>query len=520
MEKSKQSQLRRWQIVCLVLIGLAAIGLIICLTIYLKLDSIIEKNILSQSYLEPGTQLYEKWTHPKYDMETRIYVYTVKNPDSILENKKPIVKPIGPYVFDQVHERKVREFVNSTLSYETFSYFKFNENKSCDECFLYNRVWVPNMIYQKFVEAASNPAMKAATAALLVQTPFLEVEISELLFEGYIDPFLDQVCNLPFVNFVCESILDLPERIGFYWGKNASSSGVLVVKTGREDVKEIGQIVSWNGKSKVSDNWWGDEEATRVHGTDGTLFHPYLKKDEKLSVFVKDLCRSIDLVFKEEIDYKGVKAYRFHLPAEEFDHSLKEYQGYCNNNGRMFYDEQPKTCLPNGLLDLSRCQKGEPPVVFSLPNFFQSPKYVRDSIIGLDEPDAERDEVMLDLEPRLGSLFRAYRRSQINVAMWKGENISIPGVKLENFHNTIIPVLKVEDYAEMDDETFQTIKQQLVDLEKLIRLFSVIGVVIAILLVVLVALFWFYKSGYRKYVVSARSSDNLPNGKANGHPIP
>lgn len=81
-------------------------------------------------------------------METRIYVYTVKNPDSILENKKPIVKPIGPYVFDQVHERKVREFVNSTLSYETFSYFKFNENKSCDECFLYNRVWVPNMIYQ------------------------------------------------------------------------------------------------------------------------------------------------------------------------------------------------------------------------------------------------------------------------------------------------------------------------------------------------------------------------------------
>lgn len=35
--------------------------------------------------------------------------------------------------------------------------------------------------------------MRAATAALLVQTPFLEVDVAELLFEGYADPFLDQV---------------------------------------------------------------------------------------------------------------------------------------------------------------------------------------------------------------------------------------------------------------------------------------------------------------------------------------
>lgn len=47
--------------------------------------------------------------------------------------------------------------------------------------------------FQKFVEAASKPAMRAATAALFVQTPFLEVEVAELIFDGYADPFLDQV---------------------------------------------------------------------------------------------------------------------------------------------------------------------------------------------------------------------------------------------------------------------------------------------------------------------------------------
>lgn len=60
--------------------------------------------------------------------------------------------------------------------------------------------------------------MKAILPALFVQTPFLDVEVAELLFHGYSDPFLDQVCTIPLVNFVCESILNLPDRIGFFYG--------------------------------------------------------------------------------------------------------------------------------------------------------------------------------------------------------------------------------------------------------------------------------------------------------------
>lgn len=62
--------------------------------------------------------------------------------------------------------------------------------------------------------------MKAVSSALLVQTPFLDVEVEELLFRGYADPFLDQFCTLPLVNFVCETILNLPDRIGFFYGVN------------------------------------------------------------------------------------------------------------------------------------------------------------------------------------------------------------------------------------------------------------------------------------------------------------
>lgn len=81
-------------------------------------------------------------------METRIWTYSVRNPDDILNDTKPVVKLTGPYVFDQFHKRKINEIINSTISYETISFYTFNESKSCNECFLYNRVWIPNMIFQ------------------------------------------------------------------------------------------------------------------------------------------------------------------------------------------------------------------------------------------------------------------------------------------------------------------------------------------------------------------------------------
>lgn len=48
MEKNKL-KFERWQIICIAVASLAALGIIIFLTIYFKLDDIIEKNIRSVS---------------------------------------------------------------------------------------------------------------------------------------------------------------------------------------------------------------------------------------------------------------------------------------------------------------------------------------------------------------------------------------------------------------------------------------------------------------------------------------
>jgi hypothetical protein len=511
-KKPQKFTLKKWQVVVISLLTLSLVGFAICLTILISLAPLIEKNIRATTYLEPGSSVFEKWLNPQYMLETRMWTYSVKNPDEILKNHKPVVKKQGPYVFDQVHKRKIHSIENNTVKYETFSYYFFNESKSCETCYLYNRVWIPNMIYQKFVEAASKPSMKAATAALLVQTPFLEVEVSEMLFEGYADPFLDQVCSLPFVNFVCESVLDLPERIGFFFEKNATTSGIYVVDSGHDDADLIGNIKTWNGQNRVPDAWWSNYEATEIHGTDGTLFNPFLSKEQKITVFVKDLCRSIDLYFKEEIDYKGVTAYRYVIPQKELDTTRPENKGYCNDNNKIIYPEQPKDCLPPGLIDLSRCQRGEPPIIFSLPNFLHTPKYVQDSVEGLDTPNEENDEIEFDFEPRLGSLFRAIRRSQINIAMWRGANLTIPhsGLDLSKFRNVIIPVIRVEDIAEMDTPTFDLIREKLILTERLVRTITITGMCTAIILALLTGMLCIYKAGNfsKKYAVTPEQNES------------
>ncbi|KAI6177366.1 Lysosome membrane protein 2 [Aphelenchoides bicaudatus] len=499
-EKEKQYYLKQWHVVALSALVLSIIVFTASLGILVGLPALIEKNVREGAKLTEDSPLIPKWTNPKYAIKTRIWTYSVKNPDDVINGSKPIVKTMGPYVFDQKHRREIISNENGTVKFKHFKTYYFNEEDSCRECFLHNRIWIPNMIMQKFIEAASKPATSAASAALIVQTPFLEVEVSELLFDGYVDPFLEQVCSIPFVSFVCESILDLPDRIGLFHGKNGSSPGIFEVDNGERDGGEsLGKIISFNGKKQMPEHWWSTEEARLMNGTEGSLFKPFITKEDKIEVFSADLCRSLKLTFKEEVQYGGLTAYRFVLPAENFDYSLPQNQGFCYDNGKTFYDEQKNsTCLPNGLLDISKCQKGEPPIVISMPNFLYTPDYVQNSIEGMRKPNPDLDEIQVDLEPRLGAVIRAQRRFQINPC---GREKTWRGLDLSHFKNSIVPLISIEEYAEIDDETMSIIKENLIDMETAVRVAATSGVISSLLAGVIVVIYIGHRTGRIKKVI-------------------
>ncbi|PIC40557.1 hypothetical protein B9Z55_011856 [Caenorhabditis nigoni] len=520
-----------WQlIISAILIGLGSFllfGSLITHTVVVP--SVVKSSIEDNSRLINGSVLWQKWTMPEYKIRFNLFVYSMKNPDEFMNGAIPEVSGSGPYVFDKKLENRVVSASNGTVKYQRFLSYKFNEDDSCQTCILGNRIWVPNMIYQKFVEAASTEGMKAAATTLLSQTAFLEVEVEELLFEGYKDPFLDKVCEIPFMNFVCEAILDVPERIGLFFEANNTASKMYEIDDGTENPENLGKILKYDDEQLLDETWWSTEESLKIRGTDGSLFHPFLRKDEKLWVYVSELCRSIWLEFKEEVEYRGLKAYRYVVPPEVFDIRHPGNEGYCNPSEKQFFSAQSNDssgCMPKGLLEISKCQKSQPPITISLPNFLFAPDEVRQSVKGLNETDDIRDSIVVDIEPRVGAVLYARRVSQVNIEMWKGKNLTFP-VNLKKMKSALIPVIILHETSEIDDDSLEQIRSQLYETEQIAYTSCNIMMIIGAILLLLGILFLAFSLGLFDSLLGRRPkrSDGLspeplppyiPKGEPNG----
>ncbi|EYC20722.1 hypothetical protein Y032_0021g390 [Ancylostoma ceylanicum] len=402
MVSTKKVPTPRWRIYAISLLLLGAAFLLFGMLMHLLfIPMIVNESIRENTQLVEGSRMMESWMHPEYKVLFKLYVRSVKNPDEIMEGAIPEVNESGPYTFNKITTNKVISHKDGIVKFKRYNNFIFNETESCQTCILGNRIWIPNMIYQKFVEAASTTGMRAAATTLLSQTAFLEVEVGEFLFEGYKDPFLDKVCEIPFMNFVCDSILDVPDRIGLFTQENNTANDVYEISDGVENPEDLGKVITFNGKKSVDYSWWSSANARMIRGTEGMLFPPFLKKTDKIYVFIKELCRSVWLIFQKEVEYEGVPAYRFLLPPEVFDPTIPENDGYCNPTDKKFFASQNETddCFPAGLLEVSKCQRSQAPIMISLPNFNFASDEVRQSVKGLNSTDPERDVIFVDIEP-------------------------------------------------------------------------------------------------------------------------
>ncbi|CAI4230681.1 unnamed protein product [Auanema sp. JU1783] len=515
MPEKKPTQWR-WRTVCSLIVGLGFLLLILGLSLYFFIiPFVVDSKIRENSQLLEGSRLMEEWKTPKYNMLFKLYVYSVKNPDEFMAGDKPVVTGMGPYTFREKMEHKVIGVKDGKVKYKIISNYHFDPELSCLTCILGNRVWVPNMIYQKFVEAASTPGMEAAATTLLSQTAFLEVEVGELLFDGYKDPFLDKVCDIPFMNFVCDSILDLPDRIGFFFEKNNTIGSTFEISDGSQSVETLGRVLTWNDKSILDESWWSSKDARILRGSAGALFPPFIKKQDRLWVFVEQLCRSIYLDFEEEIEYKGIPAYRFVLPASVFDSSLNENKGFCNPTEKRFFSSQGESddCWPKGLLEISKCQRSQPPIIISLPNFLYADDEVSQSVVGLNKSEVARDSIIVDIEPRTGVVLKAQRRSQVNIEMWKGKDIKFPA-NLKKMKSSIVPVLIVHEDVEIDNNSLNMLRSELIETERLALIVAKFFMFVGFLTLIVGFVLTFYWMGVFNSCLSrhgVHNIDPLPN---------
>ena len=65
------------------------------------------------------------------------------------------------------------------------------------------------------------------------------------------------------------------------------------VYTGRGGMHNYQNYATWQDDLAYFDHWGkeNDDECNKVRGTDGTVFKPFVNKEDQLDVFTNDICR-------------------------------------------------------------------------------------------------------------------------------------------------------------------------------------------------------------------------------------
>ncbi|KAL0281385.1 UNVERIFIED_CONTAM: hypothetical protein PYX00_002386 [Menopon gallinae] len=420
--------LRKWWFVLLVSLCLLIFGVLVVLFFGTLFNLILDKEIA----LKEGSKTFKWWKVPPVHPVIKIYVYNVTNADAFLNNgEKPVLEELGPYVYIETWEKVNVTFnKNGTISYQQQKTFIFDADSSIGS--EEDMVVIPN-IPMLSATSQSKHAVKflrlamASIMDLLKIKPFVEVSVGQLLW-GYEDPLLKLAKDV----VPKEQKLQLPyEEFGLMYGKNGTGKDIITVFSGAADISRLNLVDRFNGFSHLPH--WKSEKCNRINGSDGSLFPPHIDKNTTLYVYDKDLCRLLPLRYEKQVQASGLDAFRFTPTPDVFAEISQNPENDC------FCPAGPP-CAPHGLFNVSLCQF-DSPIMISFPHFYMADPKLREAVEGIDEPDPEKHQFYLDVQPDMGVALRARARVQINLAVSQVLDIK----QVANFPDIVFPIMWFED---------------------------------------------------------------------------
>ncbi|XP_074546783.1 lysosome membrane protein 2-like isoform X1 [Halichoeres trimaculatus] len=393
--------------------------------------TLMHERLKKEIVLVEGSRVFESWKTPPPPVYMEFFFFNVTNVDEFLLGAKPEVNQIGPYTYREYrYKENVSMVENGTkVSAYTTKSFVFLRDKSVGDPSVDNITTV-NIPAWAVMNKLRNSFWKASLVSMWMTSLgsglFTTRTVDELLW-GYEDPLLARVS---------QTSPDVEKVFGLMYKKNGSNSGEFVYHTGQQNYMDYGRVDTWKGESKVS--FWTSDQSNSINGSDGSAFHPLLKKDERIYVFTPDLCRSIYMEFEKDVEVRGIPAYRFTPPrsvlASKEENPANE--GFCVS---------PKECLGTGLLKVSPCRKGAP-VVASFPHFHHGDSKYVDAIGGMS-PQREHHQTFLDLNPTTGVIVRANKRAQVNILMSRVSGFP----KTRTLNETVFPVMFLNESVTIDE---------------------------------------------------------------------
>ncbi|XP_051534138.1 lysosome membrane protein 2-like isoform X2 [Myxocyprinus asiaticus] len=459
-------------------------------------QTMIHNKIKGEITLTEGSKVFATWKNPPPPVFMEFFFFNVTNPEAFLKGEaKPHVTEMGPYTYREYRPKHNVTFVDNGTKVAAYTpkSFVFVPEKSVGDpsVDLVTTVNIPAVAVMNKIKGAGFWVSSGFSMFMnsIGTTMFMTRTVNDLLW-GFKDPLLTRLRSVK---------PEVEEYFGLMYNKNGSNDGEFVYHTGEHNYLDFGRIYTWKGQKLMS--FWKTNQSNMINGSDGSAFHPFLSKEERLNVFTPDLCRSIHMRFEKDVEVKGIPAYRFTPPRDVLASGKNnpENEGFCL---------MPKNCLDDGVLDVSVCRKGAP-VVVSFPHFHMGDKKYADAIDGISPVHAHH-QTFLDLNPTMGVPVRAMKRAQINIHLDR-----ISGFPLtRNLNNTIFPIIFLNESVVIDDVSAARI-QKLLLIVKLVSYFPLIlitlGVILLFITIILIVRYCQNKMSAKKDTmytpVSAKSDE-------------
>lgn len=157
------------------------------------------------------------------------------------------------------------------------------------------------------------------------------------------------------------------------------------VGTGVDDHSQLGVLKQWNYAPRTE---IFPDKCGKLYGSMGE-FHPtYASPNKPLAVFTPDMCRTLEIDFKEEVDVHGVKGFKYVGGERLVDNGTRYPENSCFCAGE---------CMPSGVLNISNCRFGTP-VFMSYPHFLHADPYYVSHVDGM-KPSPDKHELFVVIEP-------------------------------------------------------------------------------------------------------------------------
>ena len=366
----------------------------------------VHGQVTHQMSLQNGTMLYEQWLAPDAHIYKDFYIFNWTNPGELALGVAPNLTEVGPYRYREYRNKTVVGVSEDAchVVYTQHKVFIFdreatNQNLSEDDV-----IQTLNLPLAGAVHVARNSAfLSTALNSIILETNsslHKSLTVRQLIW-GYEDLFIKELKKL--------YLFPREQNFSVFVNDTSRDQLVSIVNSGVCESRAVGQFLQWDGERHL--DIWGDRYANMVNGTEGFFFHPFLNSNDRVTFFVDDAIRSIDLVYQNSHrEHGGIDTLRYGLSAEfllntsSYPPNARWYQSCARG---LFYVGN-SSIMP------------DVPAYASKPHFLDGDPALLLNVSGLS-PVRDLHDLFVDIEPTTGVTVAVHNRVQINFKLQRAE---------------------------------------------------------------------------------------------------